>query len=283
MGAAAARFALAGVSQGTPPSIQAPDATNARSCSGRLFGLSRAARSRPVGMAILDECCHITISRFFRDTGIFEVVRRRILPDVAAGAERERRNAEVWSAGCASGEETYTVKIIWDIEVASTHPGIFLSITASDVDKAMLARARIGCFEPTSLRELPRPLIERAFDQVEGRYCVKPQHREGIKFLDQDLRKGMPRRMFDLILCRYVAFTYFDEQLQCRVLANMLKKLRPQGYLVIGTHERLPSGVATLAGLDKNSASFSKNSSIRRHLVCAGDVMAPASGGECGR
>ncbi len=212
----------------------------------------------PLEWRILDECCHITISRFFRDTGIFEVVRRRILPDVAAGAERERRNAEVWSAGCASGEETYTVKIIWDIEVASTHPGIFLSITASDVDKAMLARARIGCFEPTSLRELPRPLIERAFDQVEGRYCVKPQHREGIKFLDQDLRKGMPRRMFDLILCRYVAFTYFDEQLQCRVLANMLKKLRPQGYLVIGTHERLPSGVATLAGLDKTPQVFQK-------------------------
>jgi chemotaxis protein methyltransferase CheR len=205
----------------------------------------------PSEWRVLDECCHITISRFFRDRGIFEVVRRHVLPDIAIRAERERRDVQVWSAGCASGEETYTLKIIWDVEVASAHPGVFLSFVASEVDKAMLARARAGCFEPTSLREMPRPLIERAFDRVEGRYCVKTQHREGIEFLDQDLRKEMPPRMFDLILCRYVAFTYFDEQLQRRVLASMLERLRPHGYLVIGTHEGLPSDVAALAALDK--------------------------------
>jgi chemotaxis protein methyltransferase CheR len=177
-------------------------------------------------------------------------VRRRLLPDIAARAKRERRDAQVWSAGCASGEEPYTLKILWDVEVASAFSGVSLSIVASDVDQAMLARAREGCFEPTSLHELPPSLIEHAFDRLDSRYCIKPEHRKGIEFLDQDLRTEMPPRIFDLILCRYVAFTYFAVPLQRKVLASMLKRLQPQGYLVIGTHEQLPSDIPELIALD---------------------------------
>lgn len=212
----------------------------------------------PSEWRVLDECCHITISRFFRDRGIFEVVRRRLLPDIAARARFEGRGAQLWSAGCASGEEPYTLKMLWDFEVATAYPCVSLSIVASDVDQTMLARAREGCFEPTSLHELPRTLIEQGFDRLEARYCVKPEHREGIEFLDQDLRTETPERLFDLVLCRYVAFTYFAVPLQRRVLANMLKRLRPQGWLVIGTHEQLPTDVPELAALDSVPQIFQK-------------------------
>ena len=212
----------------------------------------------PSEWRILDECCHITISRFFRDRGIFEVVRRQVLPAIAARAKREGRDAQVWSAGCASGEEPYTLKILWDVEIASGYPGVSLSIVASDADKAMLARAREGCFEQTSLHELPLPLIEQAFDRRGPEYCVKPKHREGIEFLDQDLRTEMPPRIFDLILCRFVAFTYFAVPLQRKVLASMLERLRPQGYFVIGSHEQLPVDVPELAALDSTSQIFQK-------------------------
>ena len=212
----------------------------------------------PSEWRILDECCHITISRFFRDRGIFEVVRRRVLPEIAARAKREGRAAQAWSAGCASGEEPYTLKILWDVEVANAFPGVPLSIVASDVDEAMLARAREGCFEPSSLHELPPPLIEQAFDRIGDRYCVKPKHREGVEVVDQDLRTEMPPRLFDLILCRYVAFTYFAEPLQRKVLAGMLERLRPQGYLVIGTHEQLPGDAPKPAALDRAPQVFQK-------------------------
>ena len=205
-----------------------------------------------------DECCHITISRFFRDRGIFEVVRRHVLPDIAARAKREGRDAQVWSAGCASGEEPYTLKILWDVEVASVYPTVSLSIIASDVDKEMLARAHEGCFEPTSFHELPPPLIEQAFDRVGTRYCIKPKHREGIEFLDQDLRLAMPPRLFDLILCRYVAFTYFAVPLQRKILVSMLERLRQESYLVIGTHEQLPGDVPELVSLAAAPQIFQK-------------------------
>ena len=147
----------------------------------------------PTEWRVLDECCHVTISRFFRDRVVFEVLRTRVLPDIAARARREARNARVWSAGCASGEEPYTIKILWDVEVASAYPTVPLSIIASDVDDAMLARARETCFEPTSLHELPPPLLEQAFERRGSLYCVKSRHRQGIEFLDQDLRSEMPR------------------------------------------------------------------------------------------
>jgi chemotaxis protein methyltransferase CheR len=194
----------------------------------------------PAEWRVLDECCHITISRFFRDRRIFELLRRRVLPDLAARAQREGRGARIWSAGCASGEEPYTLKILWDQEITSSCPGAAVSIVATDVDASMLARAKEACFTATSLHELPPQLIEQAFDRAGAVYRVKPQHRTGIEFLLQDLRSAAPTGPFDLILCRYVAFTYFAPPLQEQVLARILARLLPGGYLVIGTHEHLP-------------------------------------------
>jgi chemotaxis protein methyltransferase CheR len=214
----------------------------------------------PTEWDVFDECCHITISRFFRDRGVFEVLRKRVLPDIAAHAKREQREARVWSAGCASGEEPYTLKILWDLEVAGSCPGVSISIIATDVDETMLARAQEGCFEATSLHELSPQLIRQAFDRVEHLFCVRPQHRQGIKFLFQDLRSEAPTFLFDLILCRYVAFTYFALPLQHQVLARIVQRLLPNGYLVIGTHEQLPGDVPTLAPLAGAPQIFEKRS-----------------------
>ena len=197
-----------------------------------------------------EECCHVTISRFYRDRGVFEVLRQRVLPDIATRAIRQKRAAHIWSAGCASGEEPYALKIIWDREVARSAPGAPVSIVATDIDEAVLARARRGCFEPTSLRELPLNFLEEAFDRVGSLYCIKPQHREGIEFLHQDLRSEAPTLLFDLILCRNVAFTYFAEPLQQQLLMRIMDRLAPHGYFAIGRHEQLPSAEPALQSLD---------------------------------
>jgi len=200
--------------------------------------------AEPAEWQVLDQCCHITISRFFRDRGIFQALRTRVLPAMAARAQREQRAARVWSAGCASGEEAYTVKILWDLEVAKNYASVPVTIFATDIDREMLARAREGCFKPTSLHELPPHLIAQAFERKDSLFCVKPVHREGIAFAFEDLRSQTPSPLFDLILCRYVAFTYFAPALQQQVLGRLAGQLLPDGYLAIGTHERLPEGAA---------------------------------------
>jgi chemotaxis protein methyltransferase CheR len=202
--------------------------------------------------------CPITISRFFRDRSVFEALRKQVLPEIAVRAAREKRAAQIWSAGCASGEEPYTLKLLWDLEVASACPGVGLSIVATDVDSAMLARARDACFAATSLSELPAHLFGRAFDEIDARFCVRADHRQRIDFLHQDLRSEAPELRFDLILCRYVAFTYFSEPLQRQVLMKIIGRLASHGYLVIGTHERLPIVEPCLAPLSDAPLIFER-------------------------
>ena len=141
------------------------------------------------------------------------------------------------------------MRILWDLEVASSFPSVSLSIIATEIDRALLGRAQEGCFEATSLHELPAHLVGQAFDQMGSRFCVKPHHRKGIKFLYQDLRVEMPASVFDLILCCYVAFTYLAEPLQRSVLDDIVDRLAPQGYIVVGSHEKLPDSGAGLVPL----------------------------------
>jgi chemotaxis protein methyltransferase CheR len=205
-----------------------------------LAAYRKRLEADPAEWQALDACCHVTISRFFRDRRVFEMLRTRVLPDVAARAAREGREARIWSAGCASGEEPYTIRILWDLDIARSYPCVPLSLVATDIDTGMLARARQGLFEATSLRELPVRHVEEALDRTDGRYCVKARFRQGIHFLAQDLRARTAAGPFDLVLCRNVVFTYFVESLQRQTLCRILTQLSPGAYLVIGAHERLP-------------------------------------------
>ncbi len=80
---------------------------------------------------------------------------------------------------------------------------------ATDADETVLKRARNGCYSGGSLRELPEALVRQGFERADRLFCVRPQYRQGVSFLSQDLRSEAPEGLFDLILCRNVAFTYF--------------------------------------------------------------------------
>lgn len=142
--------------------------------------------------------------------------------------------------------EPYTLAILWQVQLAPRFPGVSLEILATDVDHVGLERARKGCYSPSSLKDLPKALIDRAFTRLEGGLCVKAEYREGVGLLEQDLRVTMPVGPFHLILCRNVVFTYFDEALQGEVLEKMLARLGQGGMLVIGGGETLPSAVARI-------------------------------------
>ena len=211
--------------------------------------------THPEEWAVLDGLTHITISRFFRDKSIFEALERRVLPDIAARAEAEKRQARFWSAGCASGEEPYTLKILWDLAVAPAFPGVKCSVVATDVDETVLKRARNGCYSKGSLRELPEALLRQGFEQSGGFFCVRQQHREGVSFVFRTCVQKR-RRLFDLILCRNVAFTYFAPPLQVEALDRILALLAKPGYLVIGAREKLPREMSFLMSFPRTVGDF---------------------------
>lgn len=211
----------------------------------RELGLSDVAAyqsyltTHPEEWGVLDGYCRITISRFYRDRGIFDRLRQE-LPNLAQLAiSRNDTELRCWSAGCASGEEVYTLKIVWNLCLLS-HPNLPMRIVATDANPHMLKRASIGCYASGSLKELPPDWLPVAFTQSDQQYCVRDSFRELINFEQQDIRVQMPDGPFHLVLCRNLVFTYFNETLQREILQRIGDRLLPGGILVVGCHESLP-------------------------------------------
>ena len=195
---------------------------------------------------VLDAACRITISRFYRDKHVFDVLAKSILPEIAKQAQEEARAVRCWCAGCASGEEVYTLAILWDRMIADAFPSLEFEIIGTDADPVMIKHADKACFSSGSLKDMPPEWLGSTFGQSDSAYCVKAHHRRNVTILDQDIREEMPEGPFDLVLCRNLVLTYFKESLQCRILGRIAARLRSGAYLVIGAHESLPDGVAEL-------------------------------------
>lgn len=197
--------------------------------------------------AHLDASCAIPISRFNRDRGVFDALEHAVLPALAeAAATQSRTRLACWSAGCASGEEPYSLAILWTVRLQSRFPRISLHIVASDSDAHMLARAHAGRYTAGSLKELPADLRSAGFDQTDSEWRVRDRFRT-VQFLQQDLRAVMPAGPFDLVLCRNVVLTYYAPTLALAALNRIADRLRPGGAFIIGLHEQVPRGLARFA------------------------------------
>jgi len=223
----------------------------------------------PAEWAVLDALCRVTISRFWRDRGVFEALRDDLLPELATLAlDRGDTELRAWSAGCASGEEPWTLALLWQLELAPRFPDLELRVVATDMDARLLERAREAVYETSSLKELPAELRARAFEPFDGNEQLRADLRSGVELRLEDVRRGAPvdRGPFDLILCRNVAFTYFDEATQCDVAGRFADALVPRGALIVGGHEHLPAGAAN---------RFAPEPAVRgayRRVACSGET-----------
>jgi chemotaxis protein methyltransferase CheR len=190
---------------------------------------------------VLDAVCRIPISRFWRDREVFDCLAAEVLPALAAAAiDRGQTQVRVWSAGCASGEEPYSLRLAWSLVAEGGFPSVGVHIIATDADDTMLARAEAGLYRSSSLHELAPEMVDRAFRRTGDLHEIRPEFRRDIVFLRQDIRSEMPDGPFDLVLCRNLVFTYFDDSVQRDLLAEICSRLRPGAAFVIGAGEPLP-------------------------------------------
>jgi chemotaxis protein methyltransferase CheR len=197
----------------------------------------------PAEWTTLDNLCWISISRFYRDRSVFQHLEITVLAQLAqrvvAGQEKELR---CWSAGCAGGEEPYTLALIWKQRLASRYPALGFHVVATDSDPRAIQRAQRGCYHWSSLKELPAECRTQAFVDSGEELCLKDEYRTAVTFMVQDIRETMPQGAFHLILCRNLVFTYFDKRCQQEILPLITNKLVPGGALIIGKLESLPEG-----------------------------------------
>ncbi len=182
--------------------------------------------------------CRITISRFFRDRGTFQYLRRIVWPALIQSAA-PRSEMKFWSAGCASGEEPYSVAMVC-LNDGPPLDEMGLSILATDADANLLRRAKTARYPASSLRDVPDELRTKYFEPRGDEFQLMPCVQNWVQFKQQDLLQQLPDLSFDMILCRYLAFTYFDDALQRRMAHEFAKRLHSGGWLVLGKHESLP-------------------------------------------
>ena len=176
------------------------------------------------------------VTRFFRESHHFEELST-ILPAMAQAARKGQR-LRLWSAGCSSGEEPYSMAITL-LDVMSDALDHDVRILATDLDPNMLERGRAGCYPRNAVREVPQRLRER-WTRPEGETVVMaPELRSLIQFNELNLLAEWPMTgKFDAIFCRNVMI-YFDEETQDRIWRKFASLLRPGGTLFIGHSERI--------------------------------------------
>jgi len=211
----------------------------AATSTGTLTDYGAYLESHPEEYRRLVSSFLINVTEFFRDAALFDELRDRVLPDLIAGARARGEELRLWSAGCATGEEAYSLAILV-AEALGEDPGrLTVRLFATDLDADAIAFARRGVYAASALATLPDNLRARYFtpvDDSDGAYEVTKRIRNLVVFGEHDLGQRPPFPRIDLVVCRNVLI-YFMPEMQTRALQLFAFALRPGGYLALGTSE----------------------------------------------
>lgn len=178
----------------------------------------------------------LNVTEFFRDGSLFDALQNEVLPRLIEDAAREQRDLRIWSAGCSTGEEAYSVAILCAVILKEIKSPINVRIFATDLDEQALTFARRGIYGAESVRQVPLDWLRQYFVKIDDSYEISKQVRAMIVFGQHDLVRRAPFPHTDLCLCRNVLM-YFTRPLQMQVLSIFAYSLREGGYLVLGKAE----------------------------------------------
>jgi two-component system, chemotaxis family, CheB/CheR fusion protein len=181
----------------------------------------------------------INVTSFFRDPEHWDFVASRLLPQLLA-ERAPHEPIRIWSAGCASGEEAYTIAILLAEQLGPDAFRERVKIYATDVDEDALSQARHAAYDADALEAVPPEFRDRYFDPYGHRFQFRGDLRRAVVFGRHDIVQDAPIGRIDLMLVRNLLM-YFNRQTQAQVLANLHFGLTPHGYLVLGKAEMLLS------------------------------------------
>jgi len=181
---------------------------------------------------------------FFREPAHFEYIKTNIVPELFNGEFKHmHKSINIWSAGCSTGEEPYTLAIVFS-ELLNEYFNLMVNIFASDISTDVLSKAEKGVYKFEQVEDIPIEIKKKYFlrsrDPEKGLVKVDKKIREKVKFFRANLldgNYGLPHKM-DIIFCRNVLI-YFDKLTQHKVLQNLLNNLLKGGYLFLGHSETI--------------------------------------------
>jgi len=205
----------------------------------------------------LREACNrlvtVSISRFLRDASLWGAMEDTILPALV-----NQSAVRTWSAGCACGEEAYSLNIIRKRVEEKLGTFADFKTLATDINPAYLQKAEAGIYPQSSLRELPESWRDGYFNRQKRRYCIKRALKRDIVWAVHPFESGPPGSRFDLIFLRNNLLTYYRNPKRKQILNGIIDALNPNGWLIFGAKERLPSGCPALDPSGFSSYIFRK-------------------------
>jgi two-component system CheB/CheR fusion protein len=178
----------------------------------------------------------INVTEFFRDPELFTLLEHTVLPALIARAQRQGNPLRLWSAGCSTGEEAYSLALLVAETLGDDLERMDVRIFATDIDADAVAFARRALYPASAVVHLPVGLLSRYFTAEDGHYQLDKRVRVLTVFGQHDLGQSAPFREIDLVVCRNVLI-YFTPELQQRALELFAYALHDEGYLVLGKAE----------------------------------------------
>jgi two-component system, chemotaxis family, CheB/CheR fusion protein len=179
----------------------------------------------------------INVTGFFRDEQAWAYVDQNVIPRIMAG-KPPYAPVRVWSAGCASGEEAYTITMLLAEHLGSDGFRERVKVYATDLDEKSLAKARLAVYSKQDVESVPPELVAKYFDRLDDRFVFSKELRRSVIFGQHNLMQDAPISRIDLLICRNTLM-YFHSEAQTKILARLHYALSDQGFLFLGKAEML--------------------------------------------
>ncbi|MGC9975475.1 MAG: CheR family methyltransferase [Syntrophales bacterium] len=204
----------------------------------------------------------VSISNFFRDRNLWRTLEEEIIPDIAA---RHSERIHAWSAGCALGQEAYSLAIMWDMLKKKRPPLPELRILATDINPDYIGKAMAGIYDRNNLKGLPDEIKSVYFHACEDQkaLCLTDCIKKCVAWKVHNLMKEPPpAKRFQIVFLRNNLFTYYRPEYTSSVFLNVLDRLDEGGFFIIGSHERLPFQTHMLSPFKGSSYIFQKTCTL---------------------
>lgn len=217
-------------------------------------------KKNPEALKELKQYFSINVTRFFRNQDTFEQLERHYFPQLLA-KKRQANNLSlrVWSVGCATGAEPYTLAILFTKILGESLAQTYVRIIGTDYNPHLLQIAEQGLYPAASMEEVPPSILTTYFRQNSLEfYQIRPSIKQLVQFRLHDLLKDPPLKQQDVIVCRNVLI-YFSHQSQQQLFEEFATALKQNGLLILGRTEVLPSHYRLIfKNLDKKHRIYQK-------------------------
>lgn len=178
---------------------------------------------------------------FYRNPPQLRVFQEQVLTEVLADCRKKGKKLRIWSAGCSTGEEPYTISMILHELLGKEISGWDIRITANDLSDRVLESARKGVYNDYTLRTTPKEIAQKYFNMENGTNTIKPEVKRLVSFGQINLKDKVQIKRLErsqIVFCRNVII-YFDDEMKKQVINSYYDNLQPGGYLIIGHSESL--------------------------------------------